>query len=164
VNAQDKIAKTLTAGVMITALVVSFAHIVITFDHLGAGWDKWIAPFMIDTIAIIGKIYGDDRYTAATRRAGRRAFQVAGTLSLIANVLAGFWSDHYGSMIIGVITVSAALWGESMISKGQVKASAIKAQAAKVNKDAKTPEQIKRSAAARKAAATRKANKIAAAA
>lgn len=166
-TAQAKIAKTLTAAVMLTALVVSFAHIVITFTALGAGWDRWVAPFMIDTIAIIGKIYTGRQYTAATRRAGRSAFYVAGILSLIANVMAGYLSGHYGSMIIGVITVSAALWGEGMIAKAAVKPSATKAPkttpaAPKTNADGKTAEQIKRSAAARKAAATRAANKAAA--
>jgi hypothetical protein len=145
-NAQDKIAKTLTAGVMITALVVSFMHIVITFTALGAGWDRWIAPLMIDTIAIIGKIYSGSRYTAPTRRAGRAAFYVAGTLSLIANVMAGYLEGHYGSMIIGVITVTAALWGEFMISLGKVKSSAkvtgTKTTARKTNKDGRTAAEI----------------------
>lgn len=138
-NAQAKIAKTLTAAVMITALTVSFMHIVITFDALGSGWDKWIAPVMIDVIAIVGKIYSGTQYTAATRRLGRRAFYVAGTLSLIANVLAGYFAGHYGSMIIGVLTVSAAIWGEYMINLGQVQASA-----RKVNRDGRTAEQVKR--------------------
>ena len=160
---EAKIAKFLTAAIMITALIVSFLHIVMTFTHLGADWDRWVAPFMIDTIAVIGKIYSGSQFTAATRRAGRAAFYVAGTLSLVANVLAGYWGNHYGSMIIGVVTVSAALWGEGMISKGNVKASAAQSRQAARTQTTPTAKDPKRSAAAKKAAATRAANKAAAA-
>jgi hypothetical protein len=161
--AQAKIAKTLTAVVMITALVVSFAHIVMTFTALGAGWDRWVAPVMIDTVAIIGKIYTGKIYTAATRRAGRLAFYAAGAVSLAANVGAGFLTDHYGSMIVGVFTVSAALWGEGMISKGQVKASAIKIEVAtcKTNKAPKVIDQAKRDAINARRREQRAAKKIA---
>jgi hypothetical protein len=72
-------------------------------------------------------------------------------------------------MVIGAGVVMVALWAENYLHGMGVKASAVKAQAAKtapatpkVNKDAKTPEQIKRSAAARKGAATKAARKAAA--
>lgn len=141
-----RLARTLTSAVMALALVISFVHIVVTFTHLGAGWDRWTAPFLIDTIAIIGKICTSGDFAAATRRAGRAAFWVAGIISLICNVAAGWLDQHYGSMVIGVIVVSAALWGEGMVSK--IAPKAIRKPSAPAA--GPTPAQ--------KAAATRKAN------
>lgn len=161
-------ARTLTVAIMLLALTMSFVHISTAAALLGAGWDRWTAPFLIDTVAIIGKIASGEEFTAATRRAGRKALRVAGTISLAANVGVGFAERQYGSAILGAIVVSVALWGESMIShlrptaktKNAGKASKASTPApAKTNKDARTPEQTKRSEAARKAAATRAARK-----
>jgi hypothetical protein len=155
-------ARTLTAAIMTLALVISFIHIVTTFAHLGAGWDRWTAPFLIDTIAIVGKIYTGSDFSAPTRRAGRTAFYTAGILSLICNVAAGFLDGHYGSMIVGVIVVSAALWGESMLAKAAPKATrpAKPAAPAAPAKPAKDPKRVE---AAKRGAATKAARKTAAA-
>lgn len=156
-------ARALTTGVMTLAVAESFIHIVTTFDALGAGWDKWTAPFLIDTVAVVGKICTDPAFSAPTRRAGRSAFWFAGIISLICNVAAGWLTHHFGSMVIGVIVVSAALWGETMIAKIAPRARRPRTTAAPAApaQPAKDPAKV---AAARKAAETRAARKAAAAA
>lgn len=161
-------ARVLTTAILILALFLSFTHIAAAFGDLGAGWEKWTAPFLIDTVAIIGKIASGVEFTGATRRAGRRALYVAGSVSLVANVWVGASHEQYGAAIIGAIVVIVALWGEGLLSHLRPTASTRKnatrkatTSTAVVNRDGKTVEQVKRSAAARKAAATRKANQAA---
>lgn len=165
-------AKTLTSLILGLALVESFIHIVITFDQIGAGWDKWTAPFLIDTVAIIGKICTDPQFTAPVRRSGRAAFLFAGTVSLICNVAAGYLTKHYGSMIIGVIVVSAAMWAEGLVTKIAPKrtrkvvtpapapapAPAIETCTVPAKPEPTAEQRAKWAEAGRKAAATRKAN------
>lgn len=110
-------ARTLTAAIMALALTMSFVHIAHLFGLMGAGWEQWTAPILIDTVAIIGKIASGPEFTAATRRAGRRALYVAGSVSLVANVTVGYVEQKYGSAVIGAIVVTVALWGEGMIAK-----------------------------------------------
>lgn len=50
-------ARALTIAVMLLALTMSFLHISRLFGLMGAGWEQWTAPFLIDTVAVIGKIF-----------------------------------------------------------------------------------------------------------
>lgn len=169
-----RIAQTLTASYLFAALALSFVHIAALFALLGAGREAWIAPLMIDAVAVIGKISMGSEFTAKTRAAGRRALYVAGSVSFVANVTVGYVHEQYGSALLGAIVVIGALWAESHLAGMRPTASARRAgstaarkaavPAPAANRDGKTPEQVKRSAAARKAAATRQAKAAAAAA
>jgi hypothetical protein len=107
-----KIAKALTAIYLATALGLSFSHIAHLFGLMGSGWEMWIAPVMIDMVAIIGKISMGPQFTAKTRRAGKRALVLAGGVSFLANVTVGYVEQHYGSAVLGAIVVAGALWAE----------------------------------------------------
>lgn len=153
--------RALTVAVLVLALVMSFLHIAEAFALLGAGWDRWTAPLLIDVVAVIGKIATGAEFTAPARRLGRRALYVAGCVSLVSNVAVGYAHQQYGSALLGAIVVSVALWGETMITKLRPTAAARKAAKpapAAPAVTASAAQQAKRSAAAQKAAATRKAN------
>lgn len=107
-----KIAKSLTAIYLVTALGLSFSHIAHLFGLMGSGWEMWIAPVMIDMVAIIGKISMGTQFTAKTRRAGKRALVLAGGVSFLANVTVGYVEQRYGSAVLGAIVVAGALWAE----------------------------------------------------
>ena len=155
-------AKTLTALYLITALVLSFTHIAALFALMGAGWEAWIAPVMIDAVAIIGKISMGVEFTGKTRRAGKQALLIAGSVSFVANVTVGYIHQQYGSALLGAIVVAGALWAENHlhnlrpVTPRGPRPTPAPAPAAKPAKD---PVKV---AAARKAAATRAARKAAA--
>jgi hypothetical protein len=107
------IARILTLALLVTALGMSFTHIADLFGLLGSDWQKWVAPFLIDTVAVIGKISMGNEFSAKTRRGGKRALIIAGSLSFLANVTVGFVEQRYGNAILGAITVAAALWAEN---------------------------------------------------
>lgn len=179
-------ARALTTAILALALTMSFLHIAELFGLMGAGWEQWAAPFLIDTVAIIGKIASGPEFTAATRRRGRHALYVAGSVSLVANVTVGYVNAQYGSAVLGAIVVIVALWGEGMIShlrptaaarttkttttrvnspkapKVTAPADTAKADTAKAEiiELVQVAERAKRSAAAKRAAATRAANKV----
>lgn len=148
--------KALTFAIMLLALTLSFVHISELFGLMGAGWEKWTAPFLIDSVAVVGKLATSAEFSAPTRRAGRRALWVAGSISLVANVAVGYVEAQYGAAVLGAFVVAAALWGESMIA-------ALRPVAKRTPKVAPKVADPKRSAAAKKAAATRAAKKAAAA-
>lgn len=105
-------AKILTAAYLATALGLSFTHIAEMFGLLGSDWQRWIAPVMIDMVAIIGKISMGPQFTAKTRKIGRRALWIAGTVSFTANVAVGVAEGKAGDAILGAIVVFGALWAE----------------------------------------------------
>lgn len=148
------------AAMMLLALGLSFSHIAELAALGGAGWERWIAPVLVDFVAVLGKIGSGAQFNARTRRTGRRTLWVTGTVSLAANAGIGFVHRSPSGVAIGVSVVVVALWAESFLHGMGVKPSARKVPAAPaaVNKDGKTAEQVRRSEIARKAAATRKAN------
>lgn len=107
-----RVAKTLTAAYLLTALGLSFSHIAEMFGLLGSDWQRWIAPVMIDMVAIIGKISMGPQFTAKTRRTGKRALWIAGSVSFMANVAVGVAEGKAGDAILGAIVVIGALWAE----------------------------------------------------
>lgn len=148
------IAVTLVYAFLLAAAAGSFLHIVETSHKLGLDWEAWTVPFLIDGIALMGKLGRSNRFAAKTQRAGMRLMLFGGTLSLAANVYAG---DNAGQRAYGVLLVVGFLvveWYAGKLSPAPV--------AAPVEVDEET--RARRSAAAQKAAATRKANAQAAAA
>jgi hypothetical protein len=105
-------AKTLTAIYLLTALSLSFTHIAELFGLLGSDWQRWIAPVMIDMVAVIGKISMGPQFTAKTRKIGNRALWIAGSISFTANVTVGVVEGKAGDAILGAIVVFGALWAE----------------------------------------------------
>lgn len=110
------IAKTLTAAYLLTALGLSFTHIADMFGLLGSDWQRWIAPVMIDIVAVIGKLSMSTAFTPATRQRGKRALWIAGSISFTANVTVGVAHGKPGDAILGAIVVFGALWAESHLS------------------------------------------------
>lgn len=137
---------------MVGAATISFMHIVHTSTALGLTWEAWTVPFLIDGLAVLGMIGRSARFAGKTQRAGLRLMVGAGALSLACNVYAG---ENLGQRLYGVLIVAGfvtAEWYASKLTPATVTA------APTIDADL----QAKRSAAAVKAAATRKANKAAA--
>lgn len=113
----------ITSGYLITAVAISFSHIAAAFGLLGSDWQRWIAPVIIDTVAIIGKISMSTAFTPKTRSAGKRALMIAGTISFAANVGVGYAEHLYGNAILGGLVVAGALWAENHLA-GMTKSTA----------------------------------------
>lgn len=138
--------KAIVKAYFVAAVAGSFTHIVHAAEKIGlSGWEMWSTPFMIDGIAIIGLIMRSEQFSKDTRKWGLITQYGAGLLSLVGNVYA---AENAGGMIYGVGIVALFLFSEFLSGK---------IQGADVDKAAELAD--KRSAAARKAAATRKARK-----
>lgn len=137
-------AKTITYGLALGAMVISYTHIVHLFNMLGlAGWQSYVAPAFIDGFVLLGILGRGEQFAESTRRTGLR-LQIGGTLvSLAANVGAG---DSRGAQIFGVLIVLGYLIAEWYADQLKPAATTAETTAAK------------RSAASRKAAETRRAN------
>lgn len=109
-------AKTITALYLLTALAMSFTHIADLFGIMGSDWQRWIAPVMIDAVAVIGKLSMSTAFTPKTRARGKAALWIAGSISFTANVTVGYVEHMYGNAILGAIVVTGALWAESHLS------------------------------------------------
>jgi hypothetical protein len=158
-----KTLRTATALIMLLALGMSFNHIAELAAIGGAGWERWVAPVLIDFVAILGKIGTGAQFNARTRRTGRRTLWVAGTLSLSANVAVGAVHRSTSGILIGAAVVIVGLWAENYLHGMGLKSThtaTAKTPAAKpAAKPQPTAEQrAKWAEAGRKAAATRKAN------
>jgi hypothetical protein len=152
-----RITQTITAGYMLTALAMSFTHIADLFGLMGSDWQRWIAPLMIDTVAVIGKLSTGTAFTARTRKIGYRVLWIAGSVSFVANVTVGYVEHRYGNALLGAIVVIGALWAESHLHHLRPvtrKVTTPVPVAAPVK--GKDPKRVE---AARKAAATRAARK-----
>lgn len=125
------------------ALYLSFSHIIALFTGWGSH-QPWVAPLLIDSLILIGKLIRSHRLPRRTRNVGL-GLQVAGALfSLVANILAG---DNLGDRVIGAMVIGGFLLVEWVVE--QVKPA---------GSDTAADRQATRAAAAAKAAATRKAN------
>lgn len=138
-------AKTITVGIALLAMVISYTHIVDLFQGLGlAGWQAYAAPIFIDGFGLLGLLARGQSFAAETRKLGK-TFQVTATLvSLVANVMAG---HTVGGQVFGAMVVLGYIAAETLAER-MVSVEAAQATTAKAT----------RSAAATKAAATRKAN------
>lgn len=137
--------RTIAAAFLIGALAASYTHIVHLFNMLGLhGWQAWTAPAFVDGFAMLGRLARSPQFASETRRTGLRVQIIATAVSFIANVIAG---DTWGARIFGAMVVVGYVVAELLSERMRPVAT-------------KT-EQVKatRSDAARKAAATRAANK-----
>lgn len=136
-------------GFLLGTAAGSFHHIVIVGDRLGLGWEAWTVPFLVDGIALMGKMGRGRRFAESTQRAGLRLMAFGGTLSLACNIYAG---ENLGQRCFGGLLVAGFLIVEWYAGRLSPAAPAVPAKSAA------------RSAAAVKAAATRAARKADAAA
>jgi hypothetical protein len=154
-----RITQTITAGYMLTALAMSFTHIADLFGLMGSDWQRWIAPLMIDTVAVIGKLSTGTAFTARTRKIGYRVLWIAGSVSFVANVTVGYVEHRYGNALLGAIVVIGALWAESHLHNLRPVTRKVTTPATVVTPAPVKGKDPKRVEAARKAAVTRAARK-----
>lgn len=140
---------------LLLAAAVSATHIVETARKLGLlDWQAYTTPALIDLVAIVGKLSMAQCFSPAFRRSGFRLLMVGATLSLACNVYAG---DNVGERAFGVLVVGAFMLLEHHATKGGRQA------VVETTSEVDDATKAKRSAAARKAAETRKRNKAKAA-
>jgi len=135
---------------LLLAAAVSATHIVETARKLGLhDWQAYTTPALIDLVAIVGKLSMAQCFSPAFRRSGFRLLMVGATLSLSCNVYAG---ENIGERAFGVLVVGAFMLLEHHATKGGRQAVVV------TTSDVDEATKAKRSAAARKAAVTRKRN------
>ena len=135
---------------LLLAAAVSATHIVETAHKLGLhDWQAYTTPALIDLVAIVGKLSMAQCFSPAFRRSGFRLLMAGATLSLTCNVYAG---ENLGERAFGVIVVGAFMLLEHHATKGGRQAVVV------TTSDVDEALKAKRSAAAHKAAATRKRN------
>lgn len=149
------IAKTVAYVVATIAAVSSYGHQVelLSLAHLdklfGLVPSEWVGPLTVDSLAIIAlMIRTSDQVTAATKRWAMVPLILAGGMSIAANVAT---ATNLIQVVYGVWTVGAYVVAELFVAKMERKPSAT------VEVDDQT--RARRSAAAKKGAATRAANK-----
>jgi len=135
---------------MIGAAVISFTHIVETGHMLGLGWEAIAAPFLIDGIALVGKVSMLPRFSDRFRKSGRYLLMMGGTLSLACNVAAG---HNHGQRAFGVLVVVGFMALESHAAKADASAIVDTTPEPAVDHAAVKAAQRKASDAARKLAA-----------
>lgn len=114
-----RIVRLITSAYLLTALAMSFTHIAALFGLMGSDWQRWIAPLMIDTVAVIGKLSMSTAFTPKTRTRGKIALWIAGSVSFTANITVGYVEHMYGNAILGAIVVAGAMWAESHLATMQ---------------------------------------------
>lgn len=127
------------------ALGVSFMHLVHAGAKGGLGGERWMVPFMVDGIAVIGMIMRSEEFAQRTRKIGFRVQLVAGVLSLAGNIYA---AGNTGGMVLGVGVVAlfiAAEWIGDQIESAQAEAVA----AAQAEAEAKKAASIAKGKATR---------------
>lgn len=101
---------------LLLAASVSATHIVETAHKLGLhDWQAYVAPALIDLVAIVGKLSMHTDFLRIFRRSGFRLLMVGGTLSLACNVYAG---GNIGERAFGVLVVGAFMLLEHHATKG----------------------------------------------
>lgn len=130
---------------LVGALAASYTHIVHLFNMLGLhGWQAFTAPLFVDGFAMLGRLARSTQFAAETRRTGLRVQIIATAVSFVANVVAG---DTIGGRVFGALVVVGYVTAELLAER--MNPAATKAEQARAVK----------SEAAKKAAATRAANK-----
>lgn len=89
---------------LVGAAAVSFMHIVTVSERLGVhDWQAFTVPFLIDGIAILGKIGRSRKFAEKTRSAGLVLMGLGGIVSLAANIEAGenVGQKAYGALLVG---------------------------------------------------------------
>ncbi len=158
--------RTMVFGVISGALIalyglwISRSHITHIGYALGLNTSEAETLFVfIDFIAIYGKMLTSKRLTAKTRRIGYRFLIFGGVASLACNVASGALLGQPGAAVYGAFIVGIVAALEYAIANTKAK-TVVKPRTRAVTPASLTTRQI----GARKAAATRKANALAAAA
>lgn len=106
------IACTLVYGFLAAAAVGSFNNIVGLAHDLGVSpGHAWTTPFLVDGIALMGKLLRSRHLAKTAHRAGLRLMIFGGVLSLTANVLHGhtLGDQIWGALlVVGFIVVERA--------------------------------------------------------
>lgn len=101
-------AKLITKGYFFGALAISFTHIITSAHKMGGeGYEPYIAPFMVDGVALLGMHMRNEKYDDRTNKIGLWAQSCAGLLSLAMNVHAAH--SLFGLLLgIGVVVLFLA--------------------------------------------------------
>lgn len=101
-------AKLITKAYFIGALSISFTHIITSAHKMGGeGYEPYIAPFMVDGIALLGMHMRHEKYDDRTNKIGLWAQCSAGLVSLAMNVHAAH--SLFGMLLgIGVVVLFLA--------------------------------------------------------
>jgi hypothetical protein len=131
-------AKLITKAYFFGALSISFTHIITSAHKLGGeGYEPYIAPFMVDGVALLGMHMRNEKYDDRTNKIGLWAQSLAGLLSLAMNVHAAH--STFGLLLgIGVVVLFLATeWMAGNIRlRVDSKAAAAKAAADKAAAEA----------------------------
>ena len=149
-NATTISAKLIVWVFVLAAAALSFHDIVVLFERIGAPRPlSFLAPVFIDGVMWLGKLMRSHSLSASTNRLGLTYLVLGGSASLAANLTAG---ETLGMKLLGLLAVTGFVLGEIALDKIEAKPTHLGVQV-----DGET--RAKRSAAAVKAAATRKRNK-----
>lgn len=98
-------AKLITKAYFFGALSISFTHIITSAHKMGGeGYEPYIAPFMVDGVALLGMHMRNEKYDDRTNKIGLWAQGTAGLLSLAMNVHAAH--SLFGLLLgIGVVVL-----------------------------------------------------------
>jgi len=87
---------------LVAAAAGSFTDEVKCSHMLGLHWQAWTVPFLLDGVALMGKLGRSRRFASATQGAGLWLMVFGGLLSLAANVAAG---ENTGQRVYGALLV-----------------------------------------------------------
>lgn len=101
-------AKLITKAYFFGALSISFTHIITSAHKMGGeGYEPYIAPFMVDGVALLGMHMRSEKYDDRTNKIGLWAQSLAGLVSLAMNVHAAH--SLFGLLLgIGVVILFLA--------------------------------------------------------
>ena len=101
-------AKLITKAYFFGALSISFTHIITSAHKMGGeGYEPYVAPFMVDGIALLGMHMRNEKYDDRTNKIGLWAQCLAGLVSLSMNVHAAH--SLFGMLLgIGVVVLFLA--------------------------------------------------------
>jgi hypothetical protein len=105
-------AKLITKAYFIGALSISFTHIITSAEKMGGeGYEPYVAPFMVDGVALLGMHMRNEKYDDRTNKIGLWAQATAGLLSLAMNVHA---AHSLFGLLLGIAVVVLFLATEWM--------------------------------------------------
>jgi hypothetical protein len=159
VKIADRIRKAVVAVVallMAYALFVSRDHITHVAHLIGlTGYQAETLFVLIDLPALIGKVLGLRYFSAGTRKMGRRLTYASGSLSLVCNVLSGWFGGGVGPAGYGAFVVVMFLVLESVVTKIKPAAAVTRAKNATSGTTAPRKRTARKAVAARKPTASK---------
>lgn len=149
-NASSVVAQTVVWLFVLTAAALSAHDIVTLFGRLGVPFPfSLLAPVFVDGVIWLGKLMRSHRLSVRTNRLGLKYLVIGGSASLVANWVAG---DTRGWKLLGVLAVVGYVMGE--IALDHIEPRPAPPAKAPVSDEVRA----RRSEAAQRAAATRRAN------